>query len=389
VPAVSYAREAVTAYSGELRLVSRQGPFDWTAGIFVQQSTLERAGQVAKADAAGYAVFDTAGVAQGRLFARDNSDRFDQQALFGEISHALVGKLGATLGARWFHSYRSDQQTIVQQFFPGQPTGPEPFQSFSQGALFKKFQLTYGLEPHGLLYAQGSQGFRAGGPNYPGGFTATAPPYGADSVWDYELGWKWASPGGLLTWTGDVFRINWSSLQQLVPTALFSYISNAGSARSDGFENEIKLHPLEGVELGLGVSHANAHLIGSQPRALQLREGEALANAPRWTANASLELTRTVPGGVVVHAGIDYTFQSSRVSTVAESSLVYYVIGSSGLTDLHISADLGRVTLSLRVDNLLDGFAPESAKALDSNLVETITAARPRTLWLGAAAHLF
>jgi outer membrane receptor protein involved in Fe transport len=122
---------------------------------------------------------------------------------------------------------------------------------------------------------------------------------------------------------------------------------------------------------------------------LHLTEGEALANAPRWTANASLELTQTAPGGVVTHAGIDYTFQSSRVSTVATSSPVYYVIGSSGLTELHVSADLGRVTTSLRVDNLLNRFAAESAKALDSNLVETVTAARPRTLWLSAAAHFF
>jgi outer membrane receptor protein involved in Fe transport len=43
----------------------------------------------------------------------------------------------------------------------------------------------------------------------------------------------------------------------------------------------------------------------------------------------------------------------------------------------------------VRVDNLFNRFAPESAKALDSNLIETITAARPRTVWLGAAAHFF
>ena len=95
------------------------------------------------------------------------------------------------------------------------------------------------------------------------------------------------------------------------------------------------------------------------------------------------------PGGVVTHAGIDYTFQSSRVSTVAAGSPVYYVAGSSGLTDLHVSADLGCLTASLRVENLFNRFAPESAKALDSNLIETLTAARPRTVWLGAAAHFF
>jgi iron complex outermembrane recepter protein len=111
--------------------------------------------------------------------------------------------------------------------------------------------------------------------------------------------------------------------------------------------------------------------------------------APRWTANASLELEHRMTAGIVVHAGIDYTFQSSRVSTVAAGSPVYYVIGSSGLTDLHVSADLGHVTTSLRIDNLCNRFDPQSAKALDSNLIETITAARPRALWLSAAAHIF
>jgi hypothetical protein len=47
---------------------------------------------------------------------------------------------------------------------------------------FKKFQLPRKLTPHVLVYAEAAQGFRAGGPNYPGGFTETTPPYRSDSV---------------------------------------------------------------------------------------------------------------------------------------------------------------------------------------------------------------
>jgi hypothetical protein len=32
--------------------------------------------------------------------------------------------------------------------------------------------------------------------------------------------------------------------------------------------NKIRLHPLDGAELGLGVMHANAHLVGTRPGAL-------------------------------------------------------------------------------------------------------------------------
>ena len=43
--------------------MSRQGPFDWAAGMFLQQSSLERAGQAAKADADGSIVLDSSGLA--------------------------------------------------------------------------------------------------------------------------------------------------------------------------------------------------------------------------------------------------------------------------------------------------------------------------------------
>src|SRR5271156_6893065 len=177
VPAVSYAHQGVQAYSGELRLVSaRPGPFEWVLGAFLQRASTYHHLQVAVADAAGYIDIDpNTGIANNRLFARTNYDHFNQDALYGEGTYDLYRGLKATVGLRWFHSYQSDQQNINQQFFPGQPTGPEPFQQFSQSKLYKKFQLSYDLTHSTMLYAQTAQGFRAGGPNYPGGIPATAP----------------------------------------------------------------------------------------------------------------------------------------------------------------------------------------------------------------------
>jgi len=45
-----------------------------------------------------------------------------------------------------------------------------------------------------------------------------------------------------------------------------------------------------------------------------------------------------------------------------------------------LSLEHGPWRLALRVSNLLDSFAPVSGVALDSNLIKTITAARPRTV---------
>ena len=393
VPAVSYAHQGVGAYSAEVRLVSRGGdPLEWTAGGFMQEAHTFHDGQVAVANSAGLISIDPAtGVAAGRIFGRSNFDTFDQYAFFGEGTYDLYRGLKATLGLRWFHSYRSDQQIIVQQFFPGQPVGPEPFQQFSEGALFKKFQLSKelahgstGLAPDVLLYIGAAQGFRAGGPNYPGGFTTTAPPYRSDSVWDYEVGWKVALADRTLVWTGAMFRIDWSNLQQLVPTRLFNYIANAGSARSDGFETEINAGPCHGLNFGLGATLANAHLVGPQPivsdPTQQLHEGERLGGVPKWTANASASYTRAMADGFSLTTRLDYSFQSSRSNIVAEQNPAYFTIKGSNLTNLHLELARDTWNVSLHVDNLFNVFAPLSAKTLDSNLIRTVTAAPPRTI---------
>lgn len=389
VPAVSYAHEGVAAYSGEVRLVSQKpGPLEWTAGAFLQRASTYRHGQVAVADAAGYIDINPAtGIADNRLFARTNYDQFNQDALYGEATYALLRALKLTVGLRWFHSYRSDQQNIDQQFFPGQPVGPEPFQEFSENKLFKKFQISYSISPKALLYVGAAQGFRAGGPNYPGGFTATAPPYGSDSVWDYELGWKVALDPAQIFWTGTLFHIDWSNVQQLVPTQLFSYIVNAGSAQSDGFETEIDVHPTPRWDVSLGASYANARLVGPQPLssdpAMQLSSGQRLGGVPLWTANASVSYTVPVGAALSLTGRLDYNYQSSRGSVTPTQSPAYFVIGDSNLTGVHLLLQHSpRWTLGLHVTNLFNDFVPLSGKALDSNLIHTLTAAPPRTVLL-------
>jgi outer membrane receptor protein involved in Fe transport len=288
---------------------------------------------------------------------------------------------------RWFDSYRSDRQVINQQFFPGAPVGAEPSQSFSENGLFKKFEVSRKWKPHWLVYAEAAQGFRAGGPNYPGGFTATAPPYRSDSVWDYELGLKVSSADTRLAFSAAVFRIDWSDLQQLVPTSLFNYIVNAGSARSDGFEFELDAHPTSAWELILGGSLANAHLIGPQPHSsspsAQLFEGQRLGGVPKWTGNASTSYTVPLAGGMDFKGRIDYSYQSSRPSVTTTQSLAYFTVGAYSLTSLHLLLEQhDRWTMGLHITNLFDDFAPESGKALDSNLIHTVTAAQPRTSML-------
>lgn len=389
VPADSSARQNVHATSAELRLVSQmEGPLEWTLGGFLQDSTTARRGQLAITNEDGYIDYDPAtGTAMNRLFARSNHDTFDQRAVFGEGTYHFLPRWSATVGLRWFHSYRSDQQVLVQQFFAGAPVGEQPFQDFKESALFKKFQLAYQPSKDYLFYATAAQGFRAGGPNYPGGFALTAPPYEADSAWNYELGWKTSLWDSRIDWTGAVYRIEWKNVQQLLPVQIFSSIVNGGKARSDGFESELALRATRNLTLNVGAAYADAHLQGAQPivtnPALQLQDGDRLAGVPKWTVNAATTWQRGLANGLVLQGKLDYAYSSSRGNIVSSRSANYFVIPAGDLAGLHFSIERAqRWQASLHVTNLFDEFVPMSGKIQDGNQIRTLTAARPRTLSL-------
>lgn len=385
VPANSTDTESVDSWSGETRLTSEgNGPFHWTIGAFLQNSETNRRGQVASTGADGYLQFDPAGNALNRLFARNNQDGFDQYAFFGEGNYEVFKNFTATVGLRWFTSDRTDQQVLVQQFFPGQPVGAEPFQEFKQSNLFKKFELSYKLDS-GLVYIEAAQGFRAGGPNYPGGFDTIAPPYGADSVWNYEIGGKFALYDNRFFVSGDVFDIEWTNLQQIVPTSVFSYITNGGKARSQGFESALNYVPVDGLTLTAGLSYNNARLVGPQPISanptVQVRSGDKLANAPDWTANGSVSYLIPLADGFNFTTRIDGNFQSSRGDLVATQNPAYFVIKEYALFDLHLRLDRGtNWDVGLDVTNLANSFAELSGRPADGNHITTVTPARPRTI---------
>jgi iron complex outermembrane receptor protein len=390
VPADSTQFERVSAWSGEARLVSKTpGPFQWAVGSAFQDAKTFRYGQVAKVNASGYIQYDpSTGNALNRFFARQNDDVFDQYSFFANGSYQITPALTADVGLRWFHSDRSDQQVILQQFFPGQPTGSEPFQEFKEGVLFKSFELSYAIAPHALTYVEASQGFRAGGPNYPGGFTLSAPPYRADSVWDYEIGAKVGFFDDRVRWNTALFDIEWSNLQVLVPTSLFSYITNAGSARSNGLETELDARVMRHLEVTAGLTYSNARLVGSQPASsnpsAQLRAGDRLAGVPQWTGRVGLLYATPFGSRYNATARIDLSYESGRSSLVTPQNPAFFVSGDYALTNLHFNFDRNDGWgISMDVDNLFNRFAILSVQAEDSNLIETQTPARPRTISLG------
>lgn len=105
-----------------------------------------------------------------------------------------------------------------------------------------KVNVTYKITPAKMVYATYSKGFRPGGVNRVGG----APPYGADFLTNYEVGWKTQWFDNRLRWNGALFWENWKNFQFsfLGPNGL-EEIANGGNARIKGVESSIDWLPVQ------------------------------------------------------------------------------------------------------------------------------------------------
>lgn len=124
-----------------------------------------------------------------------------------------------------------------------------------------KVSVTWQFEPSKMLYATYSTGFRPGGGNR----IANAPPYKADTLANFELGWK-TTFGRNFRWNGAVYYEKWKGIQySVIP---FGYQGagitvNAGNARVYGIETDFEWRPVTGLSLSANGAYNDAKLAGN------------------------------------------------------------------------------------------------------------------------------
>jgi outer membrane receptor protein involved in Fe transport len=120
-----------------------------------------------------------------------------------------------------------------------------------------KFTLTYKFNPDRLIYATYSKGFRPGGINRVGDL----PPYQADFLKNYEIGWKTSWADNHLRYNGAIFREDWNNFQfAFLGANGLTRIANAGAARVTGIEQELQWAVAHGFSLGAGLTLLNPRL---------------------------------------------------------------------------------------------------------------------------------
>jgi len=197
------------------------------------------------------------------------------EAIFGEVSFDITEKLTATGGLRFY----SFDNTLEGFFGYGDwgwsSTGEAQCNNLGltetyRGAPCKyldkrtkdsdsigKVNLTYRITDDHMVYATWSEGFRPGGINRRG----TLPPYAADTLTNYELGWKTTWADGRLRFNGAVFQEAWDDFQfALLGQNGLTEIKNAAQAEILGAEMDLTWAVTDNFMVSGGVAYIDSEL---------------------------------------------------------------------------------------------------------------------------------
>ena len=120
-----------------------------------------------------------------------------------------------------------------------------------------RLTLTYKFDPDHLMYATWSTGFRPGGVNRNGDLG----PYQADSLTNYEIGWKTSWLDHHLIWNGAVYDEDWKNFQfSFLGLNSLTVVANAGAARIYGAESNLTWVATDHLTLTAGGAYNDAKL---------------------------------------------------------------------------------------------------------------------------------
>ena len=369
-PELTNQTQNITQKAVEVRLNSvGDGNLGWLIGGFYRNrdSGFQSVSPIVDADTGlpfpvtgpptGFSTLPGAGVAgcQPCALARFNTRTIEESAAFGELTYKVFHKIELMVGLREFQARQTDDGYYTFQFPVFGSALPAPiYSSFKQNKLIQKYQISYKPTDDVTLYTSASEGFRLGGTNQ-SPFAAAPKGFGADSLWNYEVGMK--SSWFERRWTVNVaaFDIDWSNIQVSGrdPTGAFGFISNAGTARVTGLELETSAHPVRGLELSAGFEYLpERQLTQNQVSSVVIapgRKGDKLPRIPEWTGDLSAQYQRSleVAPDWSAFARADWSYHGRSATDFETSSPIYRIQHAYSITNFRFGATNDRTGYDL------------------------------------------
>jgi len=312
------------------------------------------------------------------VFADFSSGQQENAAVFTEAQFDLLQNLTLIAGVRGFHASShyvgfGGQASSIATDCPGpgqtEQTCLNNKTSYSQNGETHKAGFSWKIDPQHLVYFTYSTGFRPGGGN-PGytalGQTVAPTQYVADTLTNYEVGWKTSWLDHRLIVNGDIFLERWRNIQYSLPGIYgLAAIDNVGDAISRGIEGNFNWRVANHWILSGGVTYLDAHLTTNicdvsngcdvaNGGALYAPKGTPLPLQPRLKLNTTARYETKLAGtDAFVQGGLNHQSSStSYVTTVGEQELG----PDSGFTtaDFSVGGSNGNWTYEAFIQNAFD-----------------------------------
>jgi iron complex outermembrane receptor protein len=293
-------------------------------------------------------------------------------AMFGEAAYDILPNLTLNAGIRGFIAkntlagFSGGVGAISATCAAGTVQGcPNIDAKYVGSGETHKLNLTWQIDRDKMVYATYSTGFRPGGNNRISaalGQTQAKPPFVADTLTNYEIGWKTSWLDHSLRVNGAVFWENWNKIQYSLPGLLGIYYTlNAGDARSRGIEGDVSWTIAHHLTLSASGTYVDAKL--TTPFLATNKDGSKSVAAPKGTR-------LPVQPKLKINATARYDFETGTLKDFVQGSVNHQsgtlsylttagedVLGpTKGFTTFDFSAGtaFGNTTLSIFIQNAFD-----------------------------------
>ncbi len=318
-----------------------------------------------------------------------DQNRIDRdEAAFGEATFDITSQLSLTGGIRYYHynntlygfygfndPFYSSTGTPKCALFPNNYFRNAPCVNLDKGVAASgethKVNLTYKIDADKLVYFTYSTGYRPGGLNR----IATLPPYQADSLDNYELGWKTSWLDRSLRWNGAIYDEEYNKFQfaVLFPPNSLTGVENAPSARILGAETSVDWRATEHLTISGGASYNHAVLtapfcgvdmsgnpltvcttVPGQPNTILASKGQQLPFTPKFKGNVTARYDWEAMGWNA-HAQASLQWQTSTFPALKEADIAALgTMPAYAAADFAVGAERNKTSVELFLKNAFD-----------------------------------
>lgn len=384
IPAVLQHDGEMTNTTHEIRLTSNStGDFDWTVGAFLQDREDNVNSQDGPADEeTGEIIYP-----MELFYKRYIIDELEQTAVFGETTWRATDRLSLTAGARWYEYEKTiTGATTIPWELIGAGLKPRQSVSTKEDDVLYKLNAAYEFSDDMMGYVSAGEGFRPGGANQVIGLPDALTSYGADSLWNYEVGLKTSWLERRLFANAALYQIDWDNMQVRGRTldGAFSFLSNAGAAQILGGELDMQFLLSEGWTLGMNAAYIDAQLTEDQVSGAVTapgKDGDRLPYIPEFSAAVSAEYSWFLGKNYEASVRVDANYVGSSYSELRPDNP--YRMEIEDYTLVNLRADIigpSGWSAGFFANNLFDEVAINMGSKRSYEPYEIVTSSRPLTI---------